>query len=109
VPSDLNVVSAVFAAATGLAGLLLVFLGIVVSAFRSYSAAVPAAATAPYRRAGRAILAAFLLGLAASAVSLWWLLSPGDALYDAAVVLFFTQLGTVALTAIGVSRIVLWR
>ena len=108
-PSDLNVVSAVFGAATGLAGLLLVFLGIVVSAFRSYSTAVPAAATAPYRRAGRAILAAFLLGLAASAVSLWWLLSPGGALFDAAVVLFFTQLGTVALTAVGVSRIVLWR
>jgi hypothetical protein len=109
VRSDQDVVTAVFGAATGLAGLLLVFLGIVVSAFRSYSAAVPAAATAPYRRAGRAILAAFLLGLSSSAVSLIWLLSPADGLYDAAVVLFFVQLGTVAVSAVGVARIVLWR
>jgi hypothetical protein len=109
VRSDQDVVTAVFGAATGLAGLLLVFLGIVVSAFRSYSAAVPAAATAPYRRAGRAILAAFLLGLSSSAVSLIWLLSPAGGLYDAAVVLFFVQLGTVAVSAVGVARIVLWR
>jgi len=109
VPSDQDVVTAVFGAATGLAGLLLVFLGIVVSAFQSYSAATPAAATAPFRRAGRAILAAFLLGLAAAAVSLAWLLSPGDGLYDASVVLFCVQLGTVAVSAVGVARIVLWR
>ena len=108
-PSDLDVVRAVFGAATALAGLLLVFLGIVVSAFQSYSAAVPAAATAPYRRAGRAILLAFLLGLAAAALSLVWLLSPGGALFSAAVVLFFAQLATVAVTAIGVARLVLWR
>ena len=108
-PSDQDVVTAVFGAATGLAGLLLVFLGIVVSAFQSYSAAVPAAATAPFRRAGRAILAAFLLGLAAAAVSLTWLLSPGRGLYDTAVVLFCVQLGTVAVSAVGVARIVLWR
>ena len=109
VPSDQDVVTAVFGAATGLAGLLLVFLGIVVSAFRSYSAAVPPAATAPYRRAGGAILAAFLLGLSSSAVSLTWLLSPGRGLYDAALVLFFVELGTVAGSAAGVARIVLWR
>jgi uncharacterized membrane protein len=109
VPSELDVVRAVFGAATVLAGLLLVFLGIVVSAFRSYSAAVPAAATAPYRRAGRAILAAFLLGLSSSAVALVWLLSPGRALYDATIVLFFAQLATVAVSAVGVARLVLWR
>jgi len=109
VPSDQDVVTAVFGAAKGLAGLLLVFFGIVVSALQSYSAAVPAAATAPFRRAGRAILAAFLLGLAAAAVSLAWLLSPGGGLYDAAVVLFCVQLGTVAVSAFGVARIVLWR
>jgi len=108
-PSDQDVVTAVFGAATGLAGLLLVFLGIVVSAFQSYSAAVPAAATAPYRRAGRAILLAFMLGLGSAAVALAWLLSPSHGLYDAAVVLFCVQLGTVAVSAAGVARIVLWR
>lgn len=108
-PSDGDVVTAVFGAATGLAGLLLVFLGIVVSAFQSYSAATPAAAVAPYRRAGRAILLAFLLGLSTASVSLAWLLSPSRLLRDAAVVLFCVQLGTLTISAVGAARLVLWR
>jgi hypothetical protein len=107
--SDRDVVTAVFGASSGLAGLLLVFLGIVVSAFQSYSAATPAAAVAPYRRAGRAILAAFLLGLATVAVALAWLLSPSRSLRDAAVVLFCVQLGTLTVSAAGAARLVLWR
>jgi hypothetical protein len=107
--SERDVVTAVFGASSGLAGLLLVFLGIVVSAFRSYSAAVPAAATAPYRRAGRVIVAGFLLGLACTAVALAWLLSPSHGLYETAVVLFCAQLGALAVAAVGVARIVLWR
>jgi hypothetical protein len=109
VPSDRDVVTAVFGAATGLSGLLLVFLGITISAFQSYSAAVPAAAVAPYRRAARGILAAFLVGLSAAVVGLVWLLSPSRALRDAAVVLFFFQLGAVAVSALSVARLVLWR
>jgi hypothetical protein len=109
VPSDRDVITAVFGASSALAGLLLVFLGIVVSTFQSYSAAVPAAATAPYRRAGRVIVAAFLLGLAATASALTWLLAPSGALYDAAVALFSVQLGALAVAAVGVARIVLWR
>src|SRR4051812_47995096 len=107
--SERDVVTAVFGASSGLAGLLLVFLGIVVSTFQSYSAAVPAAATAPYRRAGRVIVLGFLLGLAATAVSLGWLLSPDHSLYLAAVALFCVQLGALAVAAVGVARIVLWR
>jgi hypothetical protein len=109
VVSDRDIVTAVFGAAAGLSGLLLVFLGIVVSAFQSYSAATPAAAVAPYRRAGRAILAAFLLGLATVAVALAWLLSPSGSLRDAAVVLFCVQLGTLTVSAVGAARLVLWR
>jgi hypothetical protein len=109
VPSDRDVITAVFGASSGLAGLLLVFLGIVVSTFQSYSAAVPAAATAPYRRAGRVIVAGFLVGLAATTVSLIWLLSPSGGLYDTAVILFCIQLGALAVAAVGVARIVLWR
>lgn len=108
-PSDRDVITAVFGASSGLAGLLLVFLGIVVSTFQSYSAAVPAAATAPYRRAGRVIVAGFLVGLAATTVSLIWLLSPSGGLYDTAVILFCIQLGALAVAAVGVARIVLWR
>lgn len=107
--TDREVVTAVFGAAAGLSGLLLVFLGIVVSAFQSYSAATPAAAVAPYLRAARAILAAFLLGLATVATALAWLLSPARSLRDAAVVLFCVQLGTLTVSAVGAARLVLWR
>jgi hypothetical protein len=109
VVTDRTLITSVFGAAAGLSGLLLVFLGIVVSAFQSYSAATPAAAVAPYRRAGRAILVAFLLGLATVAVALAWLLSPSRSLRDAAVVLFCVQLGTLTVSAAGAARLVLWR
>jgi len=109
VPTDGDVITAVFAAAAALSGLLLVFLGIVLSAFQSYSAATPAAAVAPYRRAGGAILAAFLLGLATVAVALAWLLSSSRGLRDAAVILFCVQLATLTLSAVGAARLVLWR
>ena len=108
-PTDRDVVTAVFGAATGLSGLLLVFLGITISTFQSYSAGVPAAAVAPYRRAARGILAAFLLGLCTAALGLAWLLSPDRALRNAAVVLFCIQLAAVAVSAVSVARLVLWR
>jgi hypothetical protein len=105
----MDVVPAVFGAAAGLAGLLLVFLGVSISAFQSYAGDAPPAATARFRRAGAWILGAFLLGLVAVAVSFSWLLSPGRALRDAAVVLFAVELAATALAAIVTARTVLWR
>jgi hypothetical protein len=43
------------------------------------------------------------------AVSFSWLLSPGRALRDAAVVLFAVELAATALAAIVTARTVLWR
>jgi uncharacterized membrane protein len=105
----MNVVPAVFGAAAGLAGLLLVFLGVSISAFQSFAGDAPAAATARFRRAGALILGAFLLGLVVVAVSFSWLLSPGRALRDAAVVLFAVELAATATAAIATVRTVLWR
>jgi uncharacterized membrane protein len=105
----MNVVPAVFGAAAGLAGLLLVFLGVSISAFQSFAGDAPAAATARFRRAGALILGAFLLGLVVVAVSFSWLLSPGRALRDAAVVLFAVELVATATAAIVTVRTVLWR
>lgn len=109
VKTDRDLITALFPAAAALSGLLLVFLGIVLSAFQSYSAATPAAAVAPYRHAGGAILAAFLLGLGTVAVALAWLLSPSRGLRDAAVVLFCMQLATLSVSAVGSARLILWR
>ncbi|TML19815.1 MAG: hypothetical protein E6G39_00945 [Actinobacteria bacterium] len=103
------VVPAIFGAAAGLAGLLLVFLGVSIAAFQSYAGDVPAAATARYRRAGAWILGAFLVGLVDVAVSFSWLLTPGRALRDVAVVLFAVELAATALAAAVTARVVLWR
>ena len=105
----METVPAIFGAAAGLAGLLLVFLGVSISAFQSYAGDVPAAATARYRRAGAFILGAFLLGLVDVAVSFSWLLTPGRGLRDVAVVLFVVELAATALAATVTARVVLWR
>lgn len=105
----MEVVPAVFGAAAGLAGLLLVFLGVSMSAFQSYAGDAPPAVTARFRRAGAWILGAFLLGLVVVAVSFSWLLSPGRALRDTAVVLFAVELAATALAAVVTVRAVLWR
>ena len=105
----MDVVSAVFGAAAGLAGLLLVFLGVSIAAFQSYAADVPRAATAGFRRAGAWILGAFLLGLLDVAIAFAWLLSPHQALRDAAVVLFAVVLASVAVAAATTARAILWR
>jgi len=104
-----GVVPEIFGAAAGLAGLLLVFLGVSISAFQSYGGDVPPAVTAGWRQAGAWILSAFLLGLVTVAVALGWLLSPSRALRDTAVVLFSVELAATALAAIVTARAVLWR
>ena len=100
---------AIFGAAAGLAGLLLVFLGVSIAAFQSFAGDVPGAVTARFRRAGALILGSFLLGLVDVAVSFSWLLTPGRELRDAAVVLFGVELASTALAAGVTARAVLWR
>jgi len=109
VPSDMDVVSGVFGAGAGLAGLLLVFLGTSLGAFQSYAGDVPAGATLRFRRAGAWILAAFLLGLLEVAASFAWLLSPHRGRRDLAGVLFGIELAATASAAVTTARAVLWR
>jgi hypothetical protein len=104
-----DVVPELFGAAAGLAGLLLVFLGVTISGFQSFAGDVPAAVTEGWRRAGAWILGAFLLGLVTVAVAFAWLLSPSRALRDIAVVLFAVELAATAAAAITTARAVLWR
>jgi uncharacterized membrane protein len=105
----MDVVPAVFGAAAALAGLLLVFLGVSLSAFQSFAGDAPAAATARFQRAGSWILSAFLLGLTDVAVAFAWLLSPHRALRDLAVVLFAIELAATAWAAVTTSKVILWR
>ena len=105
----MGVVPELFGAAAGLAGLLLVFLGVTISAFQSFGGDVPPSVTAGWRRAGAWILGAFLLGLVTVAVGFAWLLSPSRALRDIVVVLFAVELAATAAAALTTARAVLWR
>jgi hypothetical protein len=104
-----DVVPAIFAAAAGLAGLLLVFFGTAIATFQSFAGDAPAAATRRFRRAAAGILGAFLLALVDVAVAFAWLLSPQRALRDVAVVFFSVGLTATALAAVVTARAVLWR
>ena len=100
---------AIFGAAAGLAGLLLVFLGVSISAFQSFAGDAPAAATAPDPRGGGGIRGGVIVALADGAVAFAWLLSPHRPLRDLAVVLFALVLTATAWAAATTTRVVLWR
>src|SRR5260370_39090633 len=95
----MGVVPAVFGAAAGLAGLLLVFLGVSISAFQSFAGDAPAAATAGFRRAGPWVLGAVPLGPGTVAGSFAWGASPPRGLLGVAAVLFAIQLAPRAFAA----------
>jgi hypothetical protein len=71
------------------AGLVLVFLGVVLSTLGGFPGDTPDAVVRPFRRAAYATLGVFALGLIVVALRLAWLvLSDDKALYDLGIVLF---------------------
>lgn len=104
-----DVVLAVVGISAGLAGLALVFLGLVVSTYQSFVAPTPDTVLARYRLVVGVVLAAFAVGLACVVVATLWLLSLTDhqALYVATVGLFAAQLVSLLVaTVFTVSRLV---
>jgi hypothetical protein len=105
-----TVVLALLGAASGLGGLVLVFLGVVISTVRGFGGATPVAVLHPYRRAAACTLGAFALAVADAACAFAWLLrGRGDALYDATAVLFALLLAAVLVLAAAVTRMLVWR
>jgi hypothetical protein len=108
VPKD--VVLAILGASAALAGFVLVFLGIIIAAYQSYSGSVPPNVVQPYRITGAALLATFALSLLTVAVSLLWLVNGGPSnLYGWAIGLFAVQLVAVFGSAAWATRMVLWQ
>jgi hypothetical protein len=108
--SHKDVITTVLAAAGGLAGLVLVFLGIVVTTYQSYPGNVDASVTSGFRQDAILTLIPFALGIACVCLSTVWLLlsKNNEGLYLAAIVLFFAQLASLLLAAGLVTRRVLW-
>jgi hypothetical protein len=108
--SHQDVITTVLAAAGGLAGLVLVFVGIVVTTYQSYPGDVPPSIRTKYRINSVVALIPFILGITCVCLStIWLLLSKGNEnLYLASVVSFFAQLTSLLLAAGIVTRSVLW-
>jgi hypothetical protein len=107
-PVRKDVVIAAGGAAAALAGLILVFLGVVIAGYLSYPGATPRRLLTPYRRATAAILSVFALSLASAALSVVWLTGSGGggALYDAVLWTFFAQLAAIFVVAVATTYLV---
>lgn len=97
-----QVIAAVLAASSGISGLLLVFLGLALSAYQGFAADTPPRVRARYRRAAVGVLAAFGLGVVCVTLCLWWLLlvHPAHSFFVLTVALFFALLASLLGAAI---------
>ena len=105
-----DVVLALLGASAGLAGFVLVFLGVIIATYQSYGGNVPAQVVRPFRATGGVLFGTFGFSLVTVTVCLVWLALGGpSALYGWAIGLFAVQLVTVFLAAGWTTRMVLWQ
>lgn len=105
-----DVVLAYLGASAGLAGLVLVFLGLVVAAYGGLAGDTPKSVKQPLRRTGRVVLAPFALGILCMLAAGTWLLCPDGLgwLYALTAMLFMLQLVALASAAVWTLRELLW-
>jgi hypothetical protein len=98
-------------ASAGIAGLTLVFLGVVISTYQSYGAASSPRVLGRYRRSALFVLVSFSLSLLTVVLSITWLVwsHPVDAMFWTTIGLFLLQIVALFATALFVSVQVLWR
>jgi hypothetical protein len=102
-PTRNETVIAAGGSAAALAGLILVFLGVVIAGYKAFPGDTAKRLLAPYRRATAAILGIFALSLTSAALSLAWLATGGGGgpLYYAVLWSFFAVLVGSFLVAVG--------
>jgi hypothetical protein len=105
-----DVMTALLEASATLAGLLLVFLGFMLTASGTLDDDVPPGVHRSLRTASLVLLIAFAIGLSSVAVSAAWLVTApgGDPLYGAALSLFALQLAGLAAATAWTVRGLLW-
>jgi hypothetical protein len=105
-----DAVIAILGASAALAGFVLVFLGIIIASYQSYSGGVPNQVVQPYRTTGSVLLGTFSLSLITVAICLLWLINGGSpGLYGWTIGLFAVELVAVFASAAWATRMVLWR
>lgn len=104
-PAQKDVVTTVLGAAAGVGGLVLVFLGILITTVGTFAGDTPDAVLRPYRLGAWASVGVFALSVLAVAVSLIWLaVDQPHWLYVLALVLFGCLLAAVLALAAAVTR-----
>jgi hypothetical protein len=105
-----DVVVTLLGASAGLAGLALVFLGLVAAATASYPPGTKAEIIAEKRRPAFAVLLSFGLGILCVATGAWWLLLLHDhqVLYIGVACLFVAQLAALVVATFWTIRRSLW-
>ena len=106
-----DVVLALLGASAGLAGLLLVFLSLVIGMAGGFAADTPSAVMAPILRTAWVCLGAFLIGIACIGVATWWLLElngKSATLYGWTVGLFLAQLAALVIATLWTMKELLW-
>jgi len=104
-----DVVLGALGAAAALAGLVLVFLGIIIATYQSYAGNAPAGVVRPYRIAGVALFGTFGLSLVTVVLCMAWLASGGPPwLYGWIIGVFVLQLVSAFVAAGWTTRMVLW-
>jgi hypothetical protein len=97
-----EVVTTIAAASAALGGLILVFLGAVVTGYTSYTGEAATAVLNPYRWAAGGILAAFALSLLSAGLAVAWLATGtgAGALYESMLWSFVVLLAAVLVVAV---------
>lgn len=105
-----DVVLALLGVSAALAGLVLVFLGLIITAYQSFRTPTPAPVLNRYRRIAVTVLAAFGLGIACVVVATLWLLRLEDSqgLYVATVLLFSAQMAALLIATGSTAFRLLW-
>jgi hypothetical protein len=96
-----DVVIAEIGASSAFAGFVLVFLGTVITTYRTLLGRTAVENVERIRTAGRIAVTVFLLGLASVVVSTSWLIAGGGkAFYVATLVVFFSELAALVAVAV---------
>jgi hypothetical protein len=107
VPTQEDIILATLGAAAGLAGLVLVFLGIVVTAVQSYTGDTGGRVKRKYVIVGWGTFALFALSLATVLAAFVWLVDGGGILYGAAITLFVAVLIGMAGLGLAVMKVLI--
>jgi uncharacterized membrane protein len=101
-----DVVLAVLGAAAALAGLVLVFLGVVIAAYQAFPGDSASKIPGRYRVAATWTLSVFTFSLITVALALAWLLTGGSnaTLYSIVAIVFIVQLASTTLVAARITR-----